>query len=109
MWGKYMKKYPVIYDGEEYEVRWKRDFLLPYIKMKLYKKQGILWSFRPICIVDEDALSNYYHIDCRDENYRIEEVKCLMTYYWFQKKETENKYNTIKKQKEALRKWDGVI
>ena len=109
MWGKYMKKYPVIYDGEEYEVRWKRDFLLPYIKMKLYKKNGILWRFRPVCIVNEDVLCNYYYLDDRAENYRVEEVKCLMTHYWLEKKKNEEDSNTIEKQKEVLRKWDGVI
>ena len=104
-----MKKYPVIYNGKEYEVRWSTLFYVDYLTIYEIKKIFGIKYRTEIYSEKEDTINKILNnIDKSykdDPNYYIEEIKCL-----FRQVEIENDiYKTKSKQKQALKEWDGVI
>lgn len=104
-----MKKYPVIYKGKEYEVRWEEDtfsFLTIYEvkEIKIFKK-----------IKFKEYIEKYYSftstvqelvtVSDDDPNYHIEEIKTLFKMW----EELLSIENVIEKQEQSLEEWDGVI
>ena len=107
--GKIMKKYTVIYNGKEYEVRWSTLFYVDYLTIYEIKKIFGIKYRTEIYSEKEDTINKILNnIDKSykdDPNYYIEEIKCL-----FRQVEIENDiYKTKSKQKQALKEWDGVI
>lgn len=107
-----MNKYPVIYKGKEYEVRWEDEFIR---KISIYEARKIfgIKYFKniytePIAIVDK-YIKEFFRISNDDPNYHIEEAKCLF-YMMESKKEKEERQRIIKNmQKKELEEWNGVI
>ena len=109
-----MNKYPVIYKGKEYEVRWeiigihkhltiyevKERNILNIIKRKTYIRKYYNYSF---CVQELIAIPD------DDPNYHIEEVKTLFKMWETELQEEENENNIKRKKMQALAEWDGVI
>lgn len=111
-----MKKYPVIYKGKEYEVRWefniistdlviyevKTNYIFGKIKRKTYKekyRKNEMW----VELEKETILSE------KDPNYYIKEVKMLFKMWEAKLKEKEELEETYRIKEQALAEWDGVI
>ena len=109
-----MKKYPVIYKGKEYEVRWEEYYgfteLVIYevkiinifgkLKTKTYKEK-----FKEY----EKVIKEFVSISSSDPNYYIEEVKELFK-IWEADEHCKKYGEEIENnKKQALAEWDGVI
>ena len=106
-----MKKYPVTYKGELYEVRWETLGWFPiitiykettsrFLKRKIYKK---------IYVEYESIIDKHITISRNDPNYHIEQVKTIFKLF---EQETEAKIKSDlskQKQQQALAEWDGII
>lgn len=131
-----LKKYPVKYQGEEYEVRWKVSDLYKYvseldirsedIKLELYKvedRQGItrllgdkkyievhhIWKDSvPMAAVLTGMIE---HIEdfVIDEDLFITEATILIMDYDRELNKIKQELNLDQKQKEKLYQWDGII
>lgn len=103
-----MKKYPVMYKGEEYEVRWKQMFGIPHVTLykvkKLFKIKRCKYVYGEIEIILDDL----YGIDSFNINYRISQAEAIVCKY------DKIMENNIKKNKlefeqaVMLSGWDGV-
>lgn len=105
-----MKKYPITYKGEFYEVRWE-DSCIPYItiykvktskflKLKIYKEVFIEYEFK---------INKYINILSDHPNYHIEQAKTAFK-LWEHKTECKIKSTLSKqKQQQILKEWDGII
>lgn len=114
-----MKKYPVIYKGKEYEVRWTQaslvgstfyDSITIYevkeinifgIKIKRYKEKFSEYEHHIKELID-DILST-------DPNYYIEEVKTLFKFWELCIKKEKEKQEISRAKIKSLEEWDGVI
>ena len=115
-----LKKYPVIYNGKNYEVRWESitgNELSP-IELTIYKvtqKKRLFKTVKQYIPIYSEYQSVirvrivYRYKNVNDQDLYINEVKALFDMY-----ETDlgsvNKESVLEKQrKENLEKWDGVI
>lgn len=108
-----MKKYPVIYKGKEYEVRWNTVFYIDYLTIYEVKKIfGI--KYRKEIYSEEECdikkiLNNLDNFDEDDPNYYIEEIKCLFIQMEIENAIYKRQKQTKNKQEQVLKEWDGVI
>lgn len=122
--SKQLKKYPVIFNGEEYEVRWEkvfdpnryhkystdRGYVDTMVIYKVTKRKSFIeyvvykqvFSQREKGIIDElqsKGFTNLY------PNFYIEEVKALFKKYQDQLDKELRERNKV----QNLKEWDGVI
>ena len=112
---KDLKKYPVTYKGEKYEVRWEPvsdyDESLKLTIYKVERKQwlfGIKTIYTPVFYEYQSVIKirlEYYYRNMSKEDLYINEVKALFDFY----EEDLKKKKLEKEQKERLEAWDGVI
>jgi hypothetical protein len=102
-----MKKYPVTYKGQLYEVRWKdagwfpaimiyKQITLKFLKLKIYKQI----YYEHTCDINK-----HIAIQKSNPNYYIEQIKELFRLYEEDIKQTE--IESIKQQ--TLSNWDGIL
>lgn len=110
-----LKKYPVKYKGQKYEVRWEGfEYGKHYIRLCIYEVTNIfgikIYKYRYDnyqCYIDE--LLEELHIPSDHNEIYIEEIKMLFK-LWENKQEREEAKNRVKRNKEnALKQWNGVI
>lgn len=114
-----MKKYPVIYKGKKYEVRWTQiayiDRLIVY---QVYKIFGIKFFERIYRMDEYDINFELMHESKADKSnllpketpeYRIEQVKCLFRNMEKDLYKIRKEQELKTQQKQALKEWDGVI
>ena len=110
---KQLKKYPVKYKGQKYEVRWEgHEYGRPYLC--IYKVTNILGIkiykhiYNQYTYYLDDLLEDLHKPSDPNDIY-IEEVKMLFK-LWEQKQEREEAKNRTQRNKEnALKEWNGVI
>ena len=120
--SKQLKKYPVIYKDEEYEVRWEKVFdanryynnyngyVDTMVVYKVTKQKSFInyviykqvFSKEEIYIIDELRLKGFTK---QYPNFYIEEVKELFKKYQEQLDKDLREQNKL----QALKEWDGVI
>lgn len=131
-----LNKYPVMYQGEEYEVRWEASDLYKYvseldirsedIKLVLYKvedRQGITRflgdkKYREVHYIWKDSIpmaavliGMIEHTEdfIVDEDLFITEATVLIMDYDRELNKIKQELNLDQKQKERLAQWDGII
>lgn len=108
-----IKKYPVFYNGEEYEIRIENGALLDYVYIYKVKKHYIfnIKITRHIQVYDVvlDALVNYNKIAKTSEDYYIKIFKTAFEMYLRSIKIESEKKGLKNKQLAALQEWDGFI
>lgn len=107
-----MKKYPITYKGELYEVRWETPGWFPvitiykettskFLQLKIYKE--VYWEY------EYNIDQHIKNIQEDDPNYYIEQAKTIFK-LWEQDIEIKAKSKLIEQNKQqALSEWDGVI
>lgn len=108
-----MKKYPIIYKREKYEVRWESDLLFDCVT--IYKEDRILGIkyYKQVYSIDEHYLRIYLNeigiYKEQNNNFYIDEVKYLFKLMEEDILAKELRVKREKTQKEKLKEWDGVI
>lgn len=102
-----MKKYPVIYKGNKYEVRWEEDI---YNCITIYEvKDGIFKRYKEIYSILEEIVIEVLYLSKNDPNYYIEEIKKAFE-FWERRQKTQKEKELIEANKQkSLEEWDGVI
>ena len=111
-----MKKYPVIYKGKEYEVRWEErivDYrcrpkalvIYEVTASKILKRK----KYKYVYMEYRSELFCYAHLQKDDPDFYIKEVKRLFEFYEEYEKEKREKEMIESNKKKALAEWDGVI
>ena len=103
-----MKKYPITYKNELYEVRWEGT-CIPYITIYKVSKFLKLKFCKGIFSVNEYRIAEHINIPTDHPNYHIEQIKTIFK-LWEQ--ETEEKIKSAlakQKQQQTLKEWDGII
>ena len=113
-----MKKYPVTYKGNKYEVRWEegiegnRIVIYEVIEGIKFKERVIFKRFKTykcVCSINEETIDEVIHMSKNDPSYYIEEIKKLFE-FWERKQKYNREAEKIKANKlKALDEWDGVI
>ena len=106
-----MKKYPVTYKGQIYEVRWEdarwfpaimiyKQITLKFLKLKIYKQ--IYYEYT--CDINK-----HIAIEKSNPNYYIEQVKTIFYLYeqFLENKKQSQQIESIKQQ--TLSNWDGIL
>lgn len=112
-----MKKYPIIYKGKEYEVRWEQASLVCntlYDSITIYEVQKIKILGIKIKRYIEKFSEYQHNIDnhiypLSNQNYYIEEVKTLFNIWELQTQEKRKKQEESVAKLRTLEEWDGVI
>lgn len=115
-----MKKYPVTYKGETYEVRWEKRGLLDLLviykvntKRKFFCRYEEVYSEYDVRrIFNYDAYKNYLNIS--RANYDpskeyIYQAKLLFLLWEKTKKSINKRLELENKQKQALENWNGEV
>ncbi len=116
--NKTIKKYPIFYQGEEYEIRIER----PYFKLWnftkyvcIYKVTRKKWfwkeklSYELVDNIELDFFNCYEDIDPKSETYYIELFKAAFNLYLrYENKKLEGE-KIESTQLNKLKEWDGVI
>ena len=111
-----MKKYPITYKNELYEVRWDNPTWIPtisiykettskFLKRKVYKQ---VYSEYEYDVNKHMKILHKQHL-LDDPNYYIEQVKTIFKLW--EQSETYTKHQKLTKQtqQQKLAEWDGVI
>lgn len=101
-----MKKYPVIYNGQNYEVRWEKEdeYYDTTSYLCLYKKFIIK---KKIFQRSEFSVNSKGNINSCSPTYRIDQVKTFMQMYDTYYKE-KTKEENIKREQIQLKNWSGI-
>lgn len=108
------KKYHVIYNGQEYEVRWAKKADTPidklvccrYDYMCIYKVKKKIFKIRiPVFRRREDQIAAYIENKKQTPYFYIAEIKELFSMYKYELNKKEMKRN----QEKSLAEWDGII
>ena len=121
-----IKKYPVFYQGEEYEIRieeiWYKEPFYDYLCWEYIVIYRSTVGYHLSKIFNKDAVFRYkrysvrlnyikekYHLTESDENYYVDLFKCAFKEYLNEHKKDIDDEITNNKQIKALENWDGVI
>ena len=105
-----MKKYPVIYQGKEYEVRWEDETycgvvfdyiiavyeVIPYTSFFTHKKK---LKYKKIDSYYSSVLNKFYDLNQDDEDLYIKQAKCVVSIIFeeIEKKEKKRSFKRISK------------
>ena len=113
-----MKKYPVTYKGNKYEVRWEdgiegnRMVIYEVIEGVKFKERVIFKRFKTYkCVysINEERIDEILYISKNDSNYYVEEIKKLFK-LWERSQEYNREVENIRVNKlKALEEWDGYV
>lgn len=103
-----MKKYPVIYQGKEYEVRWEKDSFLSTIRVYEVLPRKF-FKYKKLNSFYTHAVHALYDLKFEDEDLYIKEVQCVIK-MTLEEIETDNKLKILEEtRKQKLKEWDGVV
>lgn len=103
-----MKKYPVIYQGKEYEVRWEHDSFLSTISVYEVLPRKI-FKYKKLSSFYIHAIHALYNLKLDDEDLYIKEAQCAIKMA-LEEIETDNKLKILEEtRKHKLEEWNGVI
>ena len=104
-----MKKYPITYKNERYEVRWQTSGWFPHII--IYKETTFLniKIYKEIFSRHEYIVNEYISLSENDPNYYIEQAKTIFKLWEQSETYKNNKELTRQAQQQKLAEWDGVI
>ena len=103
-----MNKYPVIYQGKEYEVRWERDSFLSYIRVYEVLPRKI-FKYKKLNSFYTNAIHALYDLKLDDEDLYIKQAQYAVKMA-LEEIETDNKLKILEEtRKQKLEEWDGVI
>ena len=115
-----MKKYPVIYQGKEYEVRWEQEVccgvvldakiviyeVVPYTSFFTHKKKN---KYKRLDAYYACNLNELYDLSPNDEDLYIKQAKYAVLAF-LQEIEAEKQQKALEDaKKQKLKEWDGVI
>lgn len=115
-----IKKYPIIHEGKEYEIRWEKSIYrgidFDYINLYKVSKVGIfgLKIYTKVYSKEEwdsksDLIIKNRIIDSKDPMYYVEQAKYVFNEYLRMQKVALEKEQIKQAQLLALSEWDGVI
>ena len=107
-----MKKYPVTYKGNKYEVRWEQHLysynisIYEVIPGRIFKR---FKTYKCVYSIPEETIDEVMHMSENDSNYYIKEIKKLFE-FWERNQEYNREVENIKANKlKALKEWDGYV
>lgn len=102
-----MNKYPVIYQGKEYEVRWCKE-ILDYINVYEVLPRKF-FKYKELKAFYTHAIHELYDLKTDDEDLYIKEAQYAVKMA-LEEIETDNKLKILEEtQKQKLQEWNGVI
>lgn len=112
-----MNKYPVTYKGQEYEIRWEKDYyrshytmcinIYEVIKGKNLFRKEIIIMYEKIDSYSKEDIDKEIACSPSDIDLYIKEAKCALN-KTIKKIEKEQQKELLEQQrKQALKNWDG--
>lgn len=115
-----MKKYPVIYKGKEYEVRWEEetycgmiyDYTIAVYEVKPYTSfftHKNKLKYKKIDSYCSSIINKLYDLDTDDEKLYIKQAMYTVATVLADIEEETRKKSLKETQEQKLQEWDGII